>query len=91
MAAPVECFDEALAALAADLLDTMRAAPGIGITAPHIGVAQRVVVLKLERRGNGENLRQSGDRVGVGRQDQACRGQRVDAGRHRGDRAQHGR
>lgn len=40
-------FDENLRALAADLLETMRAAPGIGITAPHIGVAKRLVVLEL--------------------------------------------
>lgn len=46
-AAPVTFFDAALRTLAADLLDTMRAAPGIGITAPHIGVALRVVVLDL--------------------------------------------
>lgn len=46
-AAPVVTFDAALAALAADLLDTLRAAPGIGITAPHVGVAQRVVVIEL--------------------------------------------
>ncbi|MGO4623500.1 peptide deformylase [Ensifer sp. 2YAB10] len=42
-------FDAALEALAADLLDTMRAAPGIGITAPHIGVLQRVTVIELDR------------------------------------------
>jgi peptide deformylase len=49
LAAPaVEAFDDALRELVADLLDTMRAAPGIGITAPHIGVAQRVVVLELD-------------------------------------------
>lgn len=47
VAAPVETFGADLAALAADLADTMRAAPGIGITAPHIGVALRVVVLAL--------------------------------------------
>jgi len=47
VAAAVESFDAELAALAADLADTMQAAPGIGITAPHIGVAKRVVVLKL--------------------------------------------
>ncbi|GLI24845.1 peptide deformylase [Xanthobacter flavus] len=46
-AAPVTAFDATLAALAADLLDTMRAAPGIGITAPHVGVLARVVVLEL--------------------------------------------
>ncbi|MCX7321272.1 MAG: peptide deformylase, partial [Hyphomicrobiales bacterium] len=32
---------------AEDLRDTMHAAPGIGITAPHIGVLLRVVVLDL--------------------------------------------
>ncbi|GAB0113689.1 peptide deformylase [Acidisoma sp. C75] len=44
----VTVFDAGLRALADDLLDTMRAAPGIGITGPHIGVMQRVVVLELE-------------------------------------------
>ena len=48
VAEPVTVFDLGLRELAADLLDTMRAAPGIGITAPHIGVAKRVVVLQLE-------------------------------------------
>lgn len=47
VAAPVTRFDADLRALAADLLDTMRAAPGIGITAPHVGVAARLVVLEL--------------------------------------------
>nr|WP_040511760.1 peptide deformylase [Novacetimonas hansenii] len=47
VAEPVVVFDETLRAMTADLLDTVRAAPGIGITAPHIGVLQRVVVLDL--------------------------------------------
>ena len=47
VAAPVAAFDDTLRALAADLIDTMRAAEGIGITAPHIGVAWRVVALAL--------------------------------------------
>jgi peptide deformylase len=34
----------------ADLLDTMRAAPGVGITGPHIGVLKRVVVIELSRK-----------------------------------------
>jgi peptide deformylase len=46
-AADVTVFDDALRALADDLRDTMHAAPGIGITAPHIGVSLRVVVLDL--------------------------------------------
>lgn len=52
VAAPVTAFDDELRALAFDLLDTMRAAPGIGITAPHIGIATRVVVLELEGPGS---------------------------------------
>ena len=47
-AQPVTAFDGALRALAADLLETLHAAPGIGMTAPHIGVALRVVVLDLD-------------------------------------------
>ncbi|KWV58351.1 peptide deformylase [Bradyrhizobium macuxiense] len=47
-AEPVSVFDDALRELAADLLETMHDAPGIGITAPHIGVALRVVVLDLD-------------------------------------------
>lgn len=46
-AQPVTMFDAALRQLADDLLATMRAAPGIGITAPHIGIPLRVVVLDL--------------------------------------------
>ncbi|WP_246470717.1 peptide deformylase [Aminobacter carboxidus] len=47
-AEPVSVFDQGLRELATDLLDTMRAAPGIGITAPHVGVSRRLVVLQLE-------------------------------------------
>src|ERR1700759_2466889 len=47
-AEPVTVFDDALHDLARALLETMRAAPGIGIPAPHIGVLQRVVVLELD-------------------------------------------
>ena len=46
-AKPVILFDAALKDLASDLLDTMRAAPGIGITGPHIGEAWRIVLLEL--------------------------------------------
>ncbi|MCK1401685.1 peptide deformylase [Bradyrhizobium sp. 4] len=49
-ARPVTAFEATLRELANDLLETMRAAPGIGITAPHIGVPLRVVVLELDAR-----------------------------------------
>lgn len=44
---PVSTFDDDLRRLADDLLETMRAAPGVGITAAHVGVLQRVVVIEL--------------------------------------------
>jgi peptide deformylase len=47
-AQPVTVFDGALRDLARDLEETMHAAPGIGITAPHIGILLRVVVLDLD-------------------------------------------
>ncbi|MFK3779239.1 peptide deformylase [Agrobacterium sp. NPDC089420] len=45
--APVTVFDAQLNDLVTDLTDTMRAAPGVGITAAHIGVKHRVFVLEL--------------------------------------------
>jgi peptide deformylase len=53
-AQPVTLFDDALRELARDLIETMRAAPGIGITAPHIGVSLRVVVLDLDAGGGAQ-------------------------------------
>ena len=47
VAEPISVFDQDLRRLAGDLTDTMRAAPGIGITAPHIGILKRLVVLEL--------------------------------------------
>ncbi len=47
--APVAVFDDDLRSLAGDLLDTMRAAPGVGITGPHIGILKRIVVIELSR------------------------------------------
>jgi peptide deformylase len=47
-AKPVTEFDDNLQMLAQDLLETMRAAPGIGITAPHIGVLKRLVIIELD-------------------------------------------
>ncbi|PKA39456.1 peptide deformylase [Rhizobium sullae] len=46
---PVTVFDSALRELADDLLETMRAAPGVGITAAHVGVFLRVAVIELSK------------------------------------------
>lgn len=51
VANPVTAFDAALHDIAGDLLETMRAAPGIGITAPHVGVPLRLVVIALPPAG----------------------------------------
>jgi len=47
-AEPIATVDAEVRALAQDLVETMRAAPGIGITAPHIGILKRLVVIQLE-------------------------------------------
>lgn len=47
-AEPVTVFGAELEALAADLTATMRAAPGIGITGPHIGIMKRITVIELD-------------------------------------------
>jgi peptide deformylase len=40
----VEVFDAELSELIADMFDTMRAAPGVGLAAPQIGVSQQLFV-----------------------------------------------
>jgi peptide deformylase len=46
-AQPVEVFDKALQILVDDMIETMRAAPGVGLAAPQIGVSQRVIVVEF--------------------------------------------
>ncbi|MBX6323384.1 MAG: peptide deformylase [Rhodospirillaceae bacterium] len=50
-AKPVERVDAGVRRLMDDLLETMYAAPGIGLAAPQIGVARRVIVLDVAREG----------------------------------------
>jgi peptide deformylase len=45
---PVSEFDGNLRTLARDLSDTMLAASGIGITAPHVGIFKRLTVIRIE-------------------------------------------
>jgi peptide deformylase len=47
--APVERVDDELRALMDDMLETMYAAPGIGLAAIQVGVARRVIVMDLSR------------------------------------------
>lgn len=46
-AEPVEAFDDALAALVADMFETMDAAHGVGLAAPQIGVGLRVFTWQM--------------------------------------------
>jgi peptide deformylase len=46
-AEPVSRFDQPLQALIDDMVETMYAAPGIGLAAPQVGVSQRVFVVDL--------------------------------------------
>jgi peptide deformylase len=40
-------FDESLRKLAADMIETMHAAPGVGLAAPQVGVEKRLAVVDL--------------------------------------------
>ena len=48
--APVERVDDDLRALMDDMLETMYAAPGIGLAAVQVGVPKRVIVMDLSGR-----------------------------------------
>ena len=48
---PVEAVDDELRALMDDMLETMYAAPGIGLAAIQIGAPHRVIVMDLAREG----------------------------------------
>ena len=46
-AEPVETIDDTIRSLLTDMVETMYAAPGIGLAAPQIGVPLRVIVIDL--------------------------------------------
>jgi peptide deformylase len=48
---PVKAVDAEIRQLMDDMLETMKAAPGIGLAAPQVGVLRRVIVLEIEREG----------------------------------------
>ena len=51
VADPVEGIDAEVRTLAADMLETMYDAPGIGLAAPQVGVLRRIVVMDLSKEG----------------------------------------
>jgi len=50
-AKPVERVDDEVRRLMDDMLETMYAAPGIGLAAPQVGVPQQVLVVDLAKEG----------------------------------------
>lgn len=42
----IKTFDAALQKLADDMLETLRAAPGVGLAAPQVGVSQRLILVE---------------------------------------------
>lgn len=44
---PVESFDDELRRLASDMIETMHAAPGVGLAAPQVGVEKRLAVVDV--------------------------------------------
>ncbi len=50
-AQPVEKVDAPLRRLMDDMLETMYAAPGIGLAAPQVGVSKRVLVIDIAKEG----------------------------------------
>jgi peptide deformylase len=55
-AAPVEAFDADLNRLIDDMVETMYAAPGVGLAAPQVGVPLRVCVIDLSVGKRGGEL-----------------------------------
>lgn len=49
-ALPIESLDDGLQRLIDDMIETMYAAPGIGLAAPQVGVSQRLIVLDVSTR-----------------------------------------
>ncbi len=62
-------FDESIKRLVDDMLETMKAAPGVGLAAPQVGVPLRIIVVELpENQGaialiNPEVVKRGGERV----------------------------
>jgi peptide deformylase len=75
--APVETIDDSVLALFRDMVETMYAAPGIGLAAPQVGVPLRAIVVDLSVGGDPAQLIQLVnpeivEREGDQRQEEGC-------------------
>lgn len=55
-AAPVNNISAKTITLINDMLETMYAAPGVGLAAPQVGVSQRIVVLDIDHENPGKQV-----------------------------------
>jgi len=55
-AAAVENLTGTEAALIQDMVETMYAAPGVGLAAPQVGISQRIIVLDIDHENRGVHL-----------------------------------
>ncbi len=62
-AVKVTAFDGRLQTLIDDMVETMLAAPGVGLAAPQVGVSQRVIVVRLP--DDEQSREEYGDQAGV--------------------------
>ena len=53
---PVEKIDSQLKLLMDDMLETMYAAPGIGLAAVQVGVLRRAIVIDISKESENKNL-----------------------------------
>jgi len=58
LSAPVTNIDGQVNELLRDMADTMYAAPGVGLAAPQVGVAERMIVLDVDAENPGKHLLQ---------------------------------
>jgi peptide deformylase len=56
VAADVDNIDGAVSTAIDDMVETMYAAPGVGLAAPQIGLSQRVIVLDVDHENKGKQL-----------------------------------
>lgn len=56
VAQPVTEIDETIKTLAKDMVETMYAAPGVGLAAPQVGISQRLIVLDCSPKGEPAEL-----------------------------------
>lgn len=56
VAQPIPAINETIRTLAQDMVETMYAAPGVGLAAPQVGISQRLIVLDCAPKGEAAQL-----------------------------------